>query len=176
MRFGKAFISRLALVLCICAASAAMAQCAKYGLSANLPGDISGIGIGMSKADATRRLQEIAVFERDERKRQQVWRMKDDARFTHIAVGYDTDDRIRYVTAFVDKTKAKERIRYADVGDLAAAKKEIVEPHRRYIWEVPATDGKPAYSVIINGDEPEFVSIYSLSKAVAQKENEEEEE
>lgn len=142
----------------------------------NLPGDILGINIGMNKADAVRRLEEIAVFERDERKRQQVWRMKDDPRFSHIAVGYDETGRIRYVSAFVDKATAKARLRFADIGDLSAAKKEILEPHRRYVWQVPASDEKPAYMVVANGDESEFVSIYSLSKANELKEDSKENE
>ncbi len=175
MRIGKSYIGQLSLVvLCVCIAAAALAQCAQHSQSAvNPPPDILGISIGMSKEDAKRRLEEIAVFERDERKRQQVWRMKDAARFGHIAVGYDENDRIRYVSGIVDKSIAKERIRYSDVGDLSTAKKEIVEPHRRYIWDVPERDGKPAYSIIINGDEPEFVSIYSLNKIIAPKEKNE---
>lgn len=174
MRIGNSFICRFALILCVCITVVVSSQCAWQNRSpANLPDDIMGVSIGMNKDDAKRRLEEIAVFERDERKRQQVWRMKDEARFSHVAVGYDQEERIRYVTAFVDKSKAKERIRFADVGDLSTAKKEIVEPHQRYIWDVPARDGKPAYTVIINGDEPEFVSIYSLTKAAAPKEKEE---
>lgn len=174
MRIGNLNISQFVLILCVCIVSATLIQCAQHSQSAvNPPRDILGISIGMSKEDAMRRLEEIAVFDREERKRQQVWRMKDDSRFGHIAVGYDENDRIRYVTAIVDKSKAKERIRYKDVGDLSTAKKEIVEPHRRYIWDVPATDEKPAYSIIINGDEPEFVSIYSLSKIIAPKEKQE---
>jgi hypothetical protein len=174
MRFGIFYFKRLALVLCLCIAIAPIIQCAKNtggASAANLPGDILGINIGMNKADAVRRLEEVAVFERDERKRQQVWRTKDEARFSHVAVGYDEKERVRYITAFVDKAKATERLRFSDIGDLSAAKKEIVEPHQRYIWDVPAKDGKPAYMIVANGDEPELVSIYSLSRANELKED-----
>ncbi len=127
----------------------------------------------MNKEDATQRLQEIALFERDERKRQQVWKMKDASRYSHVAVGYDQKNQVRYVTAFVDKAAAKERVRFADVGDLSKAKKEIVEPHYRYIWDVPAAEGKPAYSVIAYGDEPEFLSSCSLSSGTKTEESKE---
>lgn len=139
-----------------------------------LPDNVLGIRVGMGKAEAQKHLEEIAVFERDERKRQQIWKVKDSPRFNYVAVGYDENDKIRYVTAFVDKETAKERIRFSDVGDLEKAKKEIVEPHYRYIWEVPASDDKPAYIVMIYGDNPEFVLHYSLSKAGAATEKEEE--
>lgn len=150
-----------------------MPQCARKA-PAELPRDILGIYVGMKKEDAKRRLEEIAKFERDEPKRQEVWKMKDSSRFSYIAVGYDEEDQIRYVTAFVDKAVVKERIRFSDVGDLTKAKKEVVEPHRRYIWEVPARDGKPAYIVNIYGNEPEFVLHYSLSRIGESKEEDKE--
>lgn len=118
----------------------------------------------MNKEDAEKHLEEIAVFERDERKRQQVWKLKSDSHFNFIAVGYDENDKIRYATAFADKKTAKEKIRFSEVGDLLKAKQEIVEPHYRYIWEVPANGERPAYFVNIYGDNAEFVTTYTLSK------------
>lgn len=155
-------------------------QCtAKSEPASDLPKDILGISVGISKADAQKRLEEIAVFERDERKNQQVWKMKDNSRFGNIAVGYDKDERIRYVTGFVDKDAVKEKIRFTDVGDLSKAKQEILEPHYRYIWEVPATENNLAYFVNIYGDNRDFVTTYSLAKIYKPdelKESEEEKE
>ena len=150
------------------------ANCANT--SAKLPQDISGISIGMEKAAAEQRLSEIAVFEREESKRQQIWRVKDDARFNYIAVGYDEKNQIRYVTAFVDKETEKEKIHFSDVGDLTRAKAEIVAPFHRYIWEVATNEGKPAYQVIVNGDNAEFVTIYSLNKMLTPGEAQETED
>ena len=174
MKIGNSYFGQLVLVLCVCITIAAMAQCANHSQSAvNLPRDILGISVGMNKQDASRRLEEIAVFERGERKRQQVWKMKDASRYSHVAVGYDEKDHIRYITAFVDTALAKERIRFSDLGDLSKAKKEIVEPHHRYTWEAPAIEGKPAYFVIAYGSEPEFLSSCSLSKRTTTEESEE---
>jgi hypothetical protein len=173
MKIGNSYFDRLILILCICIATAALSQCANHSQSAvNLPRDILGISVGMNKQDVTRRLEEIAVFERDERKRQQVWKMKDASRYSHVAVGYDEKNQIRYITAFVDKALAKERIRFTDIGDLSKAKKEITEPHHRYTWEVPAIEDKPGYFVIAYGSEPEFLSSCSLNKTITASESE----
>ena len=141
-----------------------MTQCASKTVPApNLPKDILGISVGMSKADAQKRLEEIAQFESEDRKTGQLWRLKNDPRFKHIAVAYDKDGKIRFVTVLVEKTTAKERMRFSEVGDLSAAVKEVIEPHYKYFWDVPANDNNPAYRVFAYGDEPELLTIYSLS-------------
>lgn len=151
-----------------------MSQCSWRSQSkAKLPNDILGISVGMNKEEAEKHLKGIAEFERDERKRQQVWRLKNDPRFNKLAVGYDEKNLVRYVTAFVDIASAKERIRFSDVGDISKAKAEIVAPHYRYIWDVPSIDGKPSYFVNIYGDNPDLVTMYSLSgKATATEKQE----
>jgi hypothetical protein len=130
----------------------------------NLPRDILGISVGMSKAGAQQRLEEIATLESGGRKVGQFWKLKNDPHFSSVAVDYDKEDRIRFITAFVEKTTTKQKIRFTEVGDLTKAKAEIVEPHYRYIWEVPAKGDIPSYIVNIYGDNPEFVETYSLAK------------
>ncbi len=132
-----------------------------------LPKDLFGISVGESRDEAQKRLSEIATFERDEEKRQQVWQLKNDPRFYKMAIGYDRENRVRYITAFVEKATAKERVRFTDVGDLGSAKKEILEPHHRYIWDVAGEgeeEGKPDYQVNVYGDNPDFVTIYTLAE------------
>ena len=133
-------------------------------IAPNLPKDILGISVGMNKPDAQRRLEEIATFESEGRKVGQLWRLKNDPHFSSVAVDYDKENRVRFVTAFVEKTTAKEKIKFTEVGDLTKARAEIVEPHYRYIWEVPAEGDKAAYVVNVYGDNPEFVETYSLAK------------
>lgn len=140
-----------------------LTQCAPKSAS-ELPKDILGISVGMSKENAQKRLEEIAVFERDEEKRQQVWLLKDDAHFKYLILGYDASNQVRYVTAIAEPSVAKARIRFSEVGDLSKAKKEVLEPHYKYIWQVHETDGKPDYDVYTYGDSPEFLMHYSLSK------------
>jgi len=77
-------------------------------IAPNLPKDILGISVGMNKADAQRRLEEIATFESEGRKVGQLWRLKNDPHFSSVAVDYDKENRVRFVTAFVEKTTAKD--------------------------------------------------------------------
>ena len=40
----------------------------------------------------------IGTLEKEDRKRQEVWAVKD-SRISHLLVGYEADNRVRYVTA-----------------------------------------------------------------------------
>jgi hypothetical protein len=139
-------------------------QCARK--TNDLPKDLLGIYIGMNREDAQKRLEEIAVFESKTRKTGHLWKLKNDSHFSHLAIDYNKENKIRFVTAFVDAATAKERIRFAEVGDLTTAKAEISEPHYRYIWEIPAEGDKPDCVVNIYGDNPEFVTMYTLADKI----------
>ena len=141
-----------------------MTHCARK--TADLPEDVLGIYIGMTQEEAQKRLEEIAVFESKTRKAGHLWKLKDNPRFSHLAIDYNKENKIRFVTAFVDSATARERVRFTEVGDLTTAKAEISEPHYRYIWEVPAEGEKPACVVNIYGDNPEFVTMYSLADKI----------
>ena len=141
---------------------------AKTETTAELPKDLRGISVGMSKTDARPRLEEVADFVSEDRKTGQLWQLKNDPYFRHLAIGYDKENKVRFVTGLVDAATAKQRMRFADVGDLSKAEREINEPHHRYYWKVEAADGKPAYFVNIYGADPEFLSTYSLSEVLKQ--------
>lgn len=126
-----------------------------------LPNHLLGLSVGMAKAAAEDRLKTIAVFERDERGRQQVWRLKDDPNFDDLAIGYSEEGKLRYVTMFAGN--AKKPIRFTDVGDTSKARSEIGDPNNyRYIWDVSPADSGPAYQVILYGDQKDHLSIYTL--------------
>jgi hypothetical protein len=120
------------------------------------PGDLLGLSVGMSRIAAEDKLRTIATLERREEGRQQLWRLKGDPAFNTIAVGYDKEDRVRYLTAFVDKATAKVRISFASVGDISKARSEITGQHHRYIWTLGDQD------VSVYGDDQEFITIYTL--------------
>lgn len=139
------------------------------------PQDILGISVGMNKADAQKRLEEIAQFVSEDRKAGQLWQLRTDPQFANVAVAYDKEQKIRFVTALVNKETAKERIRFTEVADLTKAKAEIVEPHYRYIWEVAPQGQQPAQIFIAYGDNPDSVTLISLSKKIEAKVGGEEE-
>lgn len=164
-----AFISALSLLAVNCGAN--------FAQNGGNPRDVMGIYVGMERDAATRRLAEIAKLKETDRKQGQLWTIRiNDPRLSDIGIGYDRENKVKFVTAFVDKDTARERIRYSDLGDLSAAKTETVGNNKRYIWEVAARDGRPAYFVDAHGDEPDFVSFYVLAKKAASGETQEDEE
>jgi len=123
--------------------------------------EVLGLRVGIGKAEARSHLKEISEFVRNEGRNQEIWKLKDASRFSEVAVGY-SEDKIRYITAFVDKKLAKEHIAFSSVGDLNTAKAEIVGQHHRYIWDVPASSGNAACSVNVYGDNPEFITMFTI--------------
>lgn len=159
--FNKNILNALGLSICI-VILLTMTQCAGRTVS-DLPKDILGISVGMNKESVERRLREIGKLEREEPKRQQVWSLRNDPSYAYLAVGYDENNLLNYVTA-IAKPRDGQAVRYTDVGDLSTAKKEVFEPNHRYIWEVPANGDAPAYLVTVQGTTPEVLSLYTLSK------------
>lgn len=146
-----------------------MPQCAANNSSAaNLPHDIFGISVGMNKADAQRLLEDAAFFERDERRRQQVWRMKSNPNYGFVLIGYDKENKVRYVTA-VAREKGGKKVRYDEIADLKLAKIENLGIGRRYTWLVGQRDGKPEYLIVAQGNETEFLSLYTISQAFGEE-------
>jgi hypothetical protein len=175
-RLGNSFIRQIVIALCLFVTSAMLTQCAKRAESElNLPGDILGISVGMSAGDAQKHLKEIAKLVRIEKKRQEVWELRNDARFGYLAVGYDKENRVRYVTA-IAKPRDAVLVNYSEIADLSAAKQEIVEPNRRYTWQAEARDGRPAYAVIVQGTAPNSLSMYTHTIVSKEPELEDEEE
>lgn len=160
----------------------AVSQCAvkstpELKSAAALPRDILGISVGMNKDGADVRLREIGKLIRLEKKRQEVWTLKSDPRYGHLIVGYDKENKIRYVTAVAKSTDATP-VSPSEIGSLADAKQETVQSSYKYVWQVPAREDKPAYEVTVRGDQPGSLSKFSLSTVVdenAAKEEEEEE-
>lgn len=123
--------------------------------------EIMGISLGMSRADARTRLQSIGTLERETRKRQEVWSIKD-ARISHVLVGYDPDMRVRYVTALV-RTDGP-RIRYDEVADLKKAERAQNQGNYKLTWQVAARSGHGAYLLIAHGHDPQYLESYSIKK------------
>jgi hypothetical protein len=127
---------------------------------------IMGISLGMSRDDARTHLKSIGSLQRETRKRQEVWTIRDD-RISHVLVGYDPEFRVRYVTAIARSDGP--RIRYDDVADLESAQREQNQGNYKLTWQIAARSGQSAYVLIAHGHDPRYLESYSVKK-VAQKE------
>src|SRR5215216_734535 len=95
--------------------------------------EIMGISLEMSRDEARARLKSIGSLEKEDRKRQEVWAVKD-SRISHLLVGYDADYRVRYVTAIARTDGPK--IRYQEIADLKSARRAVVQGNHKFTWEI----------------------------------------
>jgi len=134
--------------------------------------EILGLRLDMTKEEAEARLKQIGKFVRDEKKQQQIWEAKDKS-YSHIIVGYEkTGPGLRYVTAVAREDKDAERMRYAEIGKVEAARQagDPAIKNFNYEWSLPAVKGHPEMLVIARGRDPEFLSTYSLKRTGENKE------
>ena len=148
-------IATMSLVLCV------VIGVSTIFFAATPPPEIMGISLGMSKADARTRLQSIGSLERETRKRQEVWVIKDE-RISHLLVGYDPEFRVRYVTAIA--RTGGPRIRYEDVADLRRAQREENQGNYKLTWQIVARSGHAEYLMIAHGHDPQYLESYSVKK------------
>ena len=127
--------------------------------------DILGLRLNMTKADAEARLKEIGTFERDERKGQQIWALRDE-RFSHVIVAADNEGRIRFVTAVAREGEKAKRMRYSEVGDLKKARQAGDPGIKNFNYEWSIAEGKdaPAMLVIARGRHQEFLETYTIKR------------
>jgi hypothetical protein len=126
--------------------------------------DIVGLRLDMSKEDAHSRLQKIGTLQREERKRQEVWEVRDPY-FSHVIVGFDQQSRVRFVTAVA--REGGQRMRYSDVANLKKARQEgdVSINNYNYVWELAARGKQPKALVVARGRDPLYLSTYSIKKS-----------
>ncbi|HWT02225.1 MAG TPA: hypothetical protein VN256_18385 [Pyrinomonadaceae bacterium] len=126
--------------------------------------DIVGLRLDMTKEDAHSRLQKIGTLQREERKRQEVWEVRDPY-FSHVIVGFDRQSRVRFVTAVA--REGGQRMRYSDVANLKKARQEgdASINNYNYVWELAARGRQPKALVVARGRDPQFLSTYSIKKS-----------
>ena len=123
--------------------------------------EIMGISLDMKRDDARARLQSFGKLEKEQRKRQEVWAVKD-ARISHILVGYDTDYRVRYVTA-IARTDGP-RIPYQELGEVKSAQHSITPGNHKFTWQVAARRGQAGFIIIARGHDSQYLDSYSIKK------------
>lgn len=136
-----------------------------FGLSKLRP-EIMGIGLGTDRDAARARLESIGSLEKEDRKRQQVWAIRDQ-RISHLLIGFDAESRVRYVTAIA--RSGGPRIRYAEIADVKSAQRMQNQGNYRFTWEVAARERQPGYVIIAQGHDPQYLDSYSV-KMISEKE------
>ena len=123
--------------------------------------EIMGIALDMKRVDAQTRLKAIGSLEREERKRQEIWAIRDQ-RISHILIGYDAESRVRYVTAIARADGP--RMRYEEVANVGAAQRTHNQGNLKFTWEVEPRRGHFAYVVTARGHDPKYLDSYSVKK------------
>ena len=123
--------------------------------------EIMGISLDMKHDDALARLKSIGSLEKEARKRQEVWAIKD-SRISHLLVGYDAENRVRYVTA-IARTNGP-RMRYEDVAELKSAQRSITPGNHKFTWEIEGRRGESAFILIARGHDAQYLDSYSVKK------------
>ena len=123
--------------------------------------EIMGIVLGMSRDSAQARLKSIGNLEKEARKRQEVWAIKD-PRVSHLLVGYDADDRVRYVTAIARADGP--RIRYDEVAEVKTAQRVNNQGNYKFTWEVAARRRQFGYVIMARGHDRNYLDSYSVKK------------
>jgi hypothetical protein len=145
----------------------AMAMLATSLVSAAEPArEILGLRLNMSREAAQERLKAIGKFARDERKRQEIWEVKDNPHFSHVVVGFDARNTVRYITAVAREDGEAKRLRYDDIGSVDAAQ-QAGDPkinNFHYQWMLPAAGDQPEMMVSVRGRDPELLTTYSLKR------------
>ena len=128
--------------------------------------DILGIRVGMSTEAARTRLLEIGRLQREERKRQQVWEVRD-PHFSHLIIQFDKAKLVHFVTAVAREDAKRERMRYSDVAELKNARQtgEAAKKNYRYEWGLEAAGKDPKIHIVAWGRDPQYLQYYSIERA-----------
>lgn len=123
--------------------------------------EIMGISLDMKRDEALARLKSLGSLEKEARKQQEVWAVKN-TRISHLLVGYDAENRVRYVTA-IARTDGP-RIRYQEVADVKSAQRSLTPGNHKFTWEIEERRGRSAFIVIARGHDAQYLDSYSVKK------------
>ena len=123
--------------------------------------EILGLRLGMSYSRAHARLNEIGQF-KSEDEGQQVWTLSHDKHYQYVIIGFDRDRNVRYVTVLARPDG--QPVNYADVGNLADAKRSGGEGNLRYTWKANDKKGHFEYLAIAKGKDPRNLTRYAVKR------------
>jgi hypothetical protein len=153
------------LLLCLVVGMLATTSVGAFAWRQPPPPEVSGVRIGMSREAVRRRLEKIGRLEKEERKQQEVWRLRRDPHYSHLIIGFNKDySQVRYLTATAREDGGGRRVRYADVLDLKQARRTGSANNYRYTQEVAARGNQPGYVVSARGTDARYLTYYSIEK------------
>lgn len=128
--------------------------------------DILGIRIGMSAEAARSQLKKIGRFQKEERKRHEVWEVED-FYFSHLIIQFDKAKLVHFVTAVAHADAKRGRMRYEDVAELKKARQtgEAAKNNYRYEWGLAAAGKDPKINIVAWGRDPQYLQYYSIERA-----------
>ena len=128
--------------------------------------DILGLKIGMSLDEAHTQLGKIGRFQKEERKRHEVWEVRD-RYFSHLIIQFDKSKHVHFVTAVARQDNKRARMRYSDVGELKNARQtgEAAKNNYRYEWGLEAHGNDPKINIVAWGRDPQYLQYYSIERA-----------
>lgn len=150
---NRALLSLLLLLAAACATTPPATPGPSASASVT---DILGVRLDMPRDGVRSTLAAIGTFEREERKRQEIWTVRD-PRFSSLIIGYDPNWHVRYVTAVASESGVP--VTYADVLEVSGAERRSAGETHTYTWKT----GTPPYYVIAIGG-PERLTYLSLKK------------
>jgi hypothetical protein len=136
--------------------------------------DILGISIGMTADAAREQLKKIGNLERQERKKQEVWKITNHPKYSGVIIGFyigpDKAERVRFVTATARVTAVRNSnvadataVRYGDIADTKGAHQKIENKNNyKYSWFLPASGKEPKITVILGGSNDKYVITHTI--------------
>jgi hypothetical protein len=124
---------------------------------------ILGFRLRMTEREVHERLKAMGTLVRKEEKRQEAWQIRDE-KFSHLIVGFNKEQKLRYVTAVAREDKDAKRLPYDQIGDLKQAR-QAGDPkinNFNYQWDLAANRDNPHMLVIAIGRDPAFLTTYTL--------------
>lgn len=159
---GSSTVIRRAFSVLLLLVVAALAGAAQRSVKP----EIMGVSLEMNREAAQPRLKALGQLEKEDRKRQEVWAIKD-PRISHLLVGYDAENRVRYITAIA--RSGGPGIRYQEIAELKSAERLNYQGNYRFTWQIPERRGRFAFVVIAHGRDPNFLESYSIKKSTEEE-------
>jgi hypothetical protein len=122
-----------------------------------------GLQLGMTEEAAHRRLKKVATQQKEEREEQEggeqeVWILKQDAKFNYVIAKFNREHRLILITAVA----RPRQVKYAELASLDSAAKASDGQNYSYKWKVEPGKGARAYVINARGSSPEFLTSYSV--------------